>query len=204
MTSSNPVSSSPTDIRRAIKRERSLLSSSAQRGASLAVAAQLQKHPWFRKAGHIGAYLPVRGELSPLPLLEIARGLHKHCHLPCLHPFHPNRLWFRPWHVGTRLLPNRFGIDEPPHIGAPLSLRRLDLLLVPLVAFDEQCHRLGMGGGFYDRTLAPLQRPRGWHKPRLIGLGYELQRVDKLQPQPWDVDLDAVCSEAGLYLPADQ
>ena len=76
----------------------------------------------------------------------------------------------------------------------------LDLVLVPLVGFDDQGTRLGMGGGFYDRSFATRLFRRYWRKPRLIGVAYELQRVAHLDRQPWDVALDGVVTEQRLYL----
>jgi 5-formyltetrahydrofolate cyclo-ligase len=75
----------------------------------------------------------------------------------------------------------------------------LDLMLVPLVGFDGACNRIGMGGGFYDRTLAYLRRRRHWRRPRLIGIAHECQRVDRIDPRPWDIPLDAVVTEQGVY-----
>jgi 5-formyltetrahydrofolate cyclo-ligase len=72
-----------------------------------------------------------------------------------------------------------------------------------LVGFDRACHRLGMGAGFYDRSLAFLQQRRHWRRPRLIGLAHECQRVEALAPKPWDIPLDAVITEAAIYRRAD-
>jgi len=98
------------------------------------------------------------------------------------------------------LLPNRFGIPEPPlkhrHIRMPWGL---ELILLPLVAFDSDCNRLGMGGGFYDRTLAYLRHRCCWRRPRLIGVAHECQRVEGLPVNEWDVALDAVITERRVY-----
>jgi 5-formyltetrahydrofolate cyclo-ligase len=76
----------------------------------------------------------------------------------------------------------------------------LDLVLTPLVAFDAQGHRLGMGGGFYDRSFAYLLRHSRWLRPRLIGLAYDFQRQTRLPHQPWDVPLHAIATDHRLYL----
>lgn len=78
-------------------------------------------------------------------------------------------------------------------------VRRLDVILLPLVAVDARGWRLGSGAGFYDRSLAHLRYGRRWRRPRLIGVAYEFQRVAQLEPQPWDVPLDAVVTERGFY-----
>ena len=98
----------------------------------------------------------------------------------------------------TRMAPNRFGIPEPID-AKPLRARQLDLLLMPLVGFDLEGNRLGMGGGFYDATLAFMRHRRVWRKPRLVGIAYECQRVDTLPHEPWDMPLDAVLTERQLY-----
>jgi 5-formyltetrahydrofolate cyclo-ligase len=94
---------------------------------------------------------------------------------------------------------NRYGIAEPePRAAEALAVRRLDLVLLPLVAFDELGWRLGSGAGFYDRSLHHLREGRRWRRPKLIGVAYECQRVERLQPDRWDVPLDGIVTERGL------
>ena len=80
--------------------------------------------------------------------------------------------------------------------------RELDLILAPLVGFDTHGNRLGMGGGYYDRTFAYLKHRLHWQKPRLIGLAYELQRVADLANHAWDVPLQSVVTEQHIYVPS--
>jgi len=132
---------------------------------------------WVRRAWRRGCpalYLPVLND-RPAPRLRFAR------YLP-----------------GMPLVPNRFGILEPslPR-RALLPARAIDLLLMPLVAFDVGGNRLGMGGGYFDRTLAFRRRARLWRRPRLVGVGYAFQQVTALPTAPWDVPLDAVVTERG-------
>jgi 5-formyltetrahydrofolate cyclo-ligase len=95
---------------------------------------------------------------------------------------------------------NRFGIPEPTSKGRHIRpARHLDVLLVPLVGFDSTGNRIGMGGGYYDRTLAFLNRRRQWRRPRLIGIAHECQRVAAIEPRAWDVPLQAVATERRLY-----
>jgi 5-formyltetrahydrofolate cyclo-ligase len=93
---------------------------------------------------------------------------------------------------------NRFGIHEHASHEV-IAARNLDLLFVPLVGFDVQGNRLGMGGGFYDTTLAYLRRRCHWRKPRIVGVGFECQKVEGLPHDPWDFRLDAVLTERHLY-----
>jgi 5-formyltetrahydrofolate cyclo-ligase len=146
----------------------------------------------------IGFYLPFDGEMSLLPLLNQALWLHKACYLPVVPKRFERQLQFSRLTGLPRWYLNRFGIHEhwSPR---PLRARQLDLLLVPLVGFDEAGHRLGMGGGFYDATLAYLRRRKAWRKPILVGVGYECQKVPHLPHDPWDIRLDGVITEARLH-----
>lgn len=107
---------------------------------------------------------------------------------------------FRRYARDTRLRPNRYGIGEPERGAASrIAAQHLDLVLVPLVAVDTHGTRLGTGAGFYDRCLQHLRVGRRWRRPKLIGLAYEFQRVDQLAARAWDVPLDALITEKGLY-----
>ncbi len=187
-------------IRRHMRRLRNALSPSAHQQAALAASSALVQCPLFQASQHIALYLPNDGELDLTPLLRMAQSRHKHCYLPVLHPAHSNRLWFLPYDAQTPLQRNRFGIPQPrargPHHARPPWL--LDLILAPLVAFDRQGHRLGMGGGYYDRTLAYLHHRKHWRKPHLIGTAHIFQEVETLSAAPWDVPLDAILTPNGI------
>jgi 5-formyltetrahydrofolate cyclo-ligase len=120
--------------------------------------------------------------------------------LPALHRQPGQALWFIEHRKGDPLVRNRYGILEPSvthHIPTPAWA--LDLILLPLVAFDATGNRLGMGGGFYDRSLAPVYNRVHAARPRLVGIAHEGQRVAKLTPMPWDIPLDAVLTETGFH-----
>lgn len=139
--------------------------------------------------------------MNPWPLVESLMLLRKEVFLPVLLPFNCNRLWFAPYTPQTRMEPNRFGIPEPVvHQRNMLRPIALDVVLTPLVAFDANANRLGMGGGYYDRTFSFLRRRTTWSRPHLIGLAYEFQRVPKLTPSSWDVPLVMVATESSLYI----
>jgi 5-formyltetrahydrofolate cyclo-ligase len=161
----------------------------AKRAASLMILA---------RAHHVGGYFAFDGEMDPEPLLARVLAMGKCVHLPVL--FGKDRLRFAPYRPGDALKPNRFGIPEPdlPH-GELLPPTHLDLVFTPLVAFDARGTRLGMGGGFYDRSFAFLNNPAHLPKPRLIGLAFELQKVVELPRQPWDIPLDGIVTEAAVY-----
>lgn len=122
------------------------------------------------------------------------------CYLPVLKPAPQKHLWFAPHRLGDPLQPNRYGIPEPDtNRHPPLPLRQLDIILMPLVGFDEKLNRLGMGGGYYDRSLAFLHHSQ-WRRPRLIGIAHECQKVNQLIPAPWDIPMDALVTEKMLYI----
>lgn len=139
----------------------------------------------------VSAYLPMRTEIDPLPLLAamVAAGLTTAL------PIVPGRgvpLLFRRWRPGDPVVVAGFGTREPP---ASCPLVEPDLLLVPLLAFDPTGYRLGYGGGYYDRTLAGL---RGAGAITAIGLAFAEQEVDAVPHLDYDQPLDGVLTPAGL------
>lgn len=191
---------SRTVLRRQLRQARRQLSPLQQQQAARALYRQLAQHPLFRRARHIALYLPNDGEIDPRPLLRAAQLRGKAAYLPVLSRWPRTRMRFQQLRLHDRLAANRFRIAEP--LPNPKRQRRawtLDLILLPLVGFDEQGGRLGMGGGFYDRELAYRQLRKNWHKPTLLGLAHECQKVDRLELASWDVRLQAVVTDGGWY-----
>jgi 5-formyltetrahydrofolate cyclo-ligase len=187
-------------LRRQLRRARLALPPEAQAAAQRSALKRIRHHPTFRRARRIAGYFGSNGEIDPMPLLSRAARMGKRCYLPVLHPFKPGHLWFYRWRPADALHPNRFGIPEPRRRRAGLiPARRLDLAIVPLLGFDMDCNRLGMGGGYYDRTFAFVQRHPVARRPFLLGLAHDSQRVDRLLPQPWDIALDAVVTDCRTY-----
>jgi 5-formyltetrahydrofolate cyclo-ligase len=187
-------------LRRQLKQRRASLGRLERRLATRRILARLRHHPRFLKAHRLAAYVGNRFEVDPMPLLAIAHGLGKRCYLPVLHPFRAGRLLFCEWRPGARMTPNRYGIPEPLVAQQRLrTARQLDLLIMPLLGFDAQADRLGMGGGYYDRTLAFTQRHPGIRRPYLLGVAFEVQRVERIQRRTWDIAIDAVVTERRIY-----
>lgn len=191
-------------LRQRLRARRNALSVEEQADAAQAVARQLSRTPEFVRSRHIAVYLPNDSEVDPGPLVERAWQLGKQCYLPVLHPTQPRRLWFVLWQPDTALYPNRFGIPEPnpyrePRLAAPF----LNLVLLPLVGFDATGGRLGMGGGFYDRTFAfkADQNRIVGRGPDLFGLAHACQEVPALAREPWDIPLGAVVTDQGIIRP---
>lgn len=172
-----------------MREKRRALSAWHREQAAWSLARNLHAQLWFMNADRIGLYLPHGGELDVLPAVLGSHRRGRSLYLPVLKQ--RNHMEFVHWRPGQTLVSNRFGIPEPPPAPyLPAPLWSLDVLLLPLVAFDAAGNRLGMGGGFYDRTLATLSRsPR---KPRLVGIAYPFQEVDALPVAPWDQKLDQI------------
>ena len=185
-------------LRQHYRARRRALGGCQQHQAAAALARRVASQPFYRRAMHIAGYLPNDGEISPLPLLHAAQRSGKCIYLPLLAT--GKTLLFMRYRPGlTPLRRNRLGILEPYFRSEDLiPPERLDLALLPLVAFDIEGNRLGMGGGFYDRTLAFLTHRQRWRKPYLLGTAYQFQQFKKLPTQPWDIPLGAIVTEQGV------
>ncbi len=194
MTDSERIS-----LRKKLRQQRRSLSAMQRQEKAHLVCQQIVTSSFFRRSRRVALYLACDHELDPLALLSQALEMGKRVYLPVLSAHRPGKVSFAPFRAGDGLLPNRWGILEPDQLisrlAQPLSL---DLVFVPLVGFDADCNRMGMGKGYYDRTFAYRQR-LGFQRPRLVGLAYENQKVDRIPVSDWDVPLDAVITESGIY-----
>lgn len=187
-------------LRRKLRHARRQLTPAQQRLAAHRLYRQLAQHPRFRRARHIALYLPNDGEIDPRLLLQAAQRRGKATYLPVLNPWPRTRMVFQRIEPGEQQRRNRFGILEPViRTARQRRVWALDLLLMPLVGFDGKGGRLGMGGGFYDRSLAYRAMRKKSHKPTLLGLAHECQRVDRLPLESWDVALQATVTDQGWY-----
>ncbi|MBF7142269.1 MULTISPECIES: 5-formyltetrahydrofolate cyclo-ligase [Pseudomonas] len=190
-----------SQLRKTLREARKSLPQAQQRKAAAGLYRQLSHSPVFHRARSVALYLPNDGEIDPRPLLRCAQRRGKHTYLPVLSPWPRTKMVFQRIRPGERLRANRFGIAEP--VRCPRRQRRiwaLDLVLLPLVGFDELGGRLGMGGGFYDRSLAYRTRRAAWRKPTLLGLAHECQKVDRLEQASWDVPLQGTVTDKRWYL----
>jgi 5-formyltetrahydrofolate cyclo-ligase len=193
-------------LRQQVRAQRRQLHPREHARRSAAAAAQLRRHRLFRSARSVACYLANDGELDLDAVIQLCWALGKRVYLPVLSRIHHNHLHFLPCAPGEALVLNRYGIAEPRlRPRRMLSASQLDLVLLPLVGFDARGNRLGMGGGYYDRTFGFLRGRRRWRKPHLVGVGFDFQQVEQhgvegLTRQPWDVPLEGVLSESGLRL----
>ena len=198
---SEPSMSSPSmlqrqEIRQQVRHLRRAMTDEQQAQAAEQLAELALNYAPLSTARNIALFLSVDGELNTRPLIARLWHLKKAVYLPVLHPFSPGNLLFLRYSPDTPLLPNKLRIPEPPlDIRQLITLDQLDLMLVPLVAFDQHGQRLGMGGGFYDRTLQNWRQ----HGFLPVGLAHDCQQVDSLPVAEWDVPLPAVMTPSKLW-----
>lgn len=185
-----------TALRRQLRRQRRDIPAGERIAAAERLADRLLALPFAPREGHVAGYWAMDGEIALHAWqLRLPAAL-----VYCLPVLHDDRLRFASWRPGDPLVSNRYGIPEPDM--APESLLEAEamaLVVAPLVGFDARGHRLGMGAGWYDRSFA-FRRERA-APPWLVGAAFAAQRIDVLPTEPWDVPLDAVCSEQDTLIP---
>jgi len=187
------------ELRGALRKTRRAISPLQRQRAAENLRRQVVRSGVLLRHRRIGLYLATPEEMNLLPLLNQAAWLGKQCYVPVVPPRFQRRLGFSRLTALPRWYANRFGIDEHWSPRPPVRAWQLDLLFVPLVGFDAEGYRLGMGGGFYDASLGYLSRRKVWRKPLLVGVGYECQKVARVPREPWDIRLDAVVTEKSWY-----
>lgn len=188
-------------LRQTARAARRSISLEYQQYAAQRACDFLQTDSVFLRSRHIASYTAFEGELSPAKIAQTAENLGKTNYLPLIsdyiRPWEKTRLLFQPCNPSSDgLEPNRYGIPEPRY--APqlnMAPAMLDLVIMPLVAFDSQFNRLGMGKGYYDRTFGENLR---WRRPYLLGLAYASQQLAQLDATELDVPLDGVLTEEGI------
>ncbi|UXI01726.1 5-formyltetrahydrofolate cyclo-ligase [Photobacterium sp. TY1-4] len=178
-------------IRQHIRLRRRALTPAQQQQASEDLLTQFQQAESALQARHIALYLANDGEIDTRPLIAWLWQQEKSVYLPVLHPFSKGQLLFLHYTPATRMTTNKYQIEEPRlDIRLVKPVHELDLICTPLVAFDSTGQRLGMGGGYYDRTL------NRWHHerqgPQPLGLAHDCQQVDVLPFEAWDVPLPEI------------
>jgi 5-formyltetrahydrofolate cyclo-ligase len=177
-------------IRKHMRQCRNALSSNQQAEHAQLVCAHYLDAFASSSIVHLGLSLSFDGEVSLLPLAEVLWLQGVYCYLPVIQA--DQSLMFAPWYADTRFKKNRFNIPEPI-VEVSVDASVLDAVLLPLVAVDHRGNRLGMGGGYYDRTFANVRT-----RPTLIGVAHHCQFIEELQTEPWDVPLDALITEQGV------
>lgn len=195
-----PVRSDTAALRRELLKRRAQLTPAYRRRAALAALRHLGRWRALREFRRVACYWSVRSEFPTGELLAWLQRRGLHVYLPALHPRGiEHGLVFQRYRSHARMRRNRLGIPEPPPlVRERLQPRSLDLVITPLAGFDSAGRRLGMGGGYYDRTFCFLRADHRRGKPFLLGLAFATQEVAHIEAQPWDVPLAGVLTERGL------
>ncbi len=199
MTNNANASKAITDrqqIRQSIRQARKALTPSQQQQAAADLVTQFRTLPELANCQHIAVYLHNDGEIATTPLIEALWQLGKTLYLPVLHPVVPGFLVFQRYQADTPMVLNQFKILEPALACQQIiPIANLEMILTPLVAFDSAGQRIGMGGGYYDRTFANQASAQ----QRMIGLAHNLQFVDAIPAEAWDVPLPKVVTPRAVH-----
>ena len=184
------------ELRQSLSERRRALSPQQRMLAAQGLRRSLEQLPEYHTDARVAGYWATAGEL-PLNLVIpplAARG--QQFLLPVISA--DRELRFAPWQSGEEVQANRYGIPEPVATERMLAAFQLDLVLVPLLAFDRRGHRLGYGGGYYDRSFAFLREQLRPTEPLLVGIAYDFQELAQIEAQPWDVTLDFIATDQEL------
>ena len=193
------------EFRKAIRSTRKSVAGPQRKQWNDQISARIFETPEYRESKRIAGFLAFDGEADPRCVMAQAIKDGKQVFVPIMQG-KTDPLLFIEWFPDTQLKKNRFGIEEP--VGDRNSIvpaTSLELVITPLVAFDAVCNRIGVGGGFYDRTFEFLnQRSDPGVRARevaMLGFAFELQKLDAIHAQPWDVGLTGVATESRVYRP---
>jgi 5-formyltetrahydrofolate cyclo-ligase len=190
-------------LRQIFREKRNALTPHQQILAAKGALSQAINHNLFINCKRVGIYLTNEGELNTQPIIEYLWEQGVNVFLPVLHPFSNGYLVFLQYTPSTKMKPNVYGILEPLlDVTKLCPIAQLDMILAPLVAFDEKGNRMGMGGGFYDRTIKHIANKDSMdaiRKTRLIGLAHDVQHTLSLPTQVWDIPLPAILTPTTLY-----
>ena len=192
-------------LRRRLRALRRSLPRDERQKAERAIGRALRHLKLLRRGHRVAVYLAMAGEVGLGSTIEAGWRAGCLLHVPRIANRRRCRMGFVPFPPGASLRanPNAYGIAEPvASANAAISPRTLDAVLMPVVGFDRQGNRLGMGAGYYDRALRRRRdRTRAWRRPRLIGIAFACQEVARIEPSPWDVALDCVVTEREVVVP---
>jgi 5-formyltetrahydrofolate cyclo-ligase len=183
-------------LRASLAARRRAVPSGARAHAARLVARNVERALQLKAGARIALYAALPAELDTTPLIELAQARGCRIYLPRIDRPRSAR-GMRFLEMSGALRTNRLGIDEPDNT-ASIGARWLDLVFLPLVGFDRSGVRLGTGGGFYDRAFAFRRWRQAWHAPRLVGLAYAFQEVERIAPAAHDVRMDAVITDEGF------
>ncbi|MDH3336656.1 MAG: 5-formyltetrahydrofolate cyclo-ligase [Gammaproteobacteria bacterium] len=177
----------------AIDARRSLSDGYRNRASSRICKRVIHSHE-FVSCKSVACYLPSYDEVDTTTIIERAWRAKKRVFAPVIDS--GAKMIFRQLAPDTVLTRNFFGLWEPVS-GPVIAANRCDLVITPVVVFDDDGNRIGMGSGYFDRCFQFLKRRRRWRRPKLVGLAFDCQRVEKIAPNPWDIPVYQVITESG-------
>ena len=181
-------------LRQEILAKRRQLTAKESAQAGLSILKTIMQMNVFKRTVNVASYISLSGELCTQDMNEYFMTRHHLC-LPYMVTGQKGKMDFYSFKKGDELVENRFHILEPKNQPENLVLEdKIDVIVVPLVAFDNKGNRMGMGGGYYDRMLK-----KGRKDCLVIGVAYEFQQVDKLLVEEWDMPMDIVITEKNCY-----
>lgn len=176
-------------LRQTIRQKRRSLTLKEQHIAAILLRDKLYSHPKIQSAQHIALFLSMPEEIDTQPLIDALWAQNKQLYLPVIHPTILGKMQFIHYTCQSVLKPNKLSILEPVWQNEDvINITDLDVILTPLVAFDDQGNRLGMGGGYYDRILQNYTQIGVYP----IGIGHDCQKVDKIPCESWDIPLPEI------------
>jgi 5-formyltetrahydrofolate cyclo-ligase len=187
--SASPISILRTNAMRARRK----MHAADRANASRRIADRFLNSRYFLSSKLIACYLATWDEVDTNRIIERAWRAKKRIFAPVIDG--RGEMTFRTLRPETTVIRNRFGIWEP-ETEFEIHPSDLDVVVTPLVAFDNACNRVGMGGGYFDRHFAFLRSRRSWLRPKLVGLAFDCQKVEEITPNRWDIRLSHVISES--------
>lgn len=184
------------ELRQSLAERRRALSPAQRIAAAQGLRRSLDQLPEYLTDQRVAGYWATQGELPLNLVIPPLFNRGQQFLLPVIGE--GQRLSFAPWKSGEDVQPNRFGIPEPVAADGHLEPDQIELVLVPLLGFDRRGHRLGYGGGYYDRSFAFLKGQKRPTEPLLVGIGYAFQEVPRLEEADWDIALDFIATEHEL------
>lgn len=184
-------------LRQANTAARDRLTAAQISAASETIADRFWRLSSVQRSCRIGVYVAVRGEIDCDYIAAGAWSRRRQVYLPVICG---RELGFARYEKSTRFSRNQYGIPEPEHKKCELlHARDLDVVVAPLVAFDPDGNRIGMGAGYYDRSFRVLKMRRRWRRPFFVGVAHEFQKTASIKASSWDVPLHYALTESETY-----
>ncbi|MEO7065984.1 MAG: 5-formyltetrahydrofolate cyclo-ligase [Rhodanobacter sp.] len=183
-------------LRQSLLERRRALPPAARMAGAQGLRRSLEQLPEYFTDARVAGYWASNGELPLNLVMPPLATRNQQFLLPLVGT--DKQLLFAPWAFGDDVQPNRYGIPEPMTPREWFTPEQLNLVLVPLVGFDRRGHRLGYGGGYYDRSFAFLKQQARPATPLLVGIGYAFQQLETIDAQAWDIPLDFIATDKEL------